>query len=147
MATQNGWIQTNWNISNSRNITYSLKKAIFLIRVYTIFDVMIDGCHKSCVVADGHLTATPSESVYSGVVPLRCLRTCVFIGEFDGRVPWATDIGNAYLEAVTSEKVYIRAGSEFGEPRGHLLIIYKTLYGLRLSGNLFKPGQIAMGQK
>ena len=39
------------------------------IRVYTIFDVKVDGRHKSRVVADGHLTATPSESIYSGIVP------------------------------------------------------------------------------
>ena len=45
-----------------------------LIRVHTIFDVKVDGRHKSRVVADGHLTATPSESVYSGVVSLRGLR-------------------------------------------------------------------------
>ena len=44
-----------------------------LIRVHTIFDVKIDGRHKSCVVADGYLIATPSESVYSGVVLLRGL--------------------------------------------------------------------------
>ena len=52
-------------------------------------------------------------------------------------VPWATDIGNAYLEAETSEKVCIRAGPEFGELEGHLQIIFKALYGLRLSGKLF----------
>ena len=42
-----------------------------------------------------------------------------------------------FFEAVTSEKVCIRAGPEFGELEGHLLIIYKALYGLRLSGKLF----------
>ena len=42
-----------------------------------------------------------------------------------------------YLEAVTSGKVCIRAGPEFEELEGHLLIIYKALYGLRLSGKLF----------
>ena len=61
-------------------------------------------------MVDGHLTATPSESVYSGVVLLRGLLMCVFIGELDGMVPWATDIRNAYLEAGTNEKVCIRAG-------------------------------------
>ena len=69
---------------------------------------------------------------------LRGLRTCIFIGELDGMVPWVTDIGNAYLEVVTSEKVCIRAGLEFGELEGHLLIIYKALYALRLSGKLFR---------
>ena len=52
--------------------------------------------------------------------------------------PWATDIGNAYLEALTSEKVCIRAGPEFGpDLEGHSLIIYKELYGLQLSGKAF----------
>ncbi len=47
---------------------------------------------------------------------------------------WATDIGNAYLEAEMQEKVYIIAGPEFGELKGHTLIIFKALYGLRTSG-------------
>ena len=63
-----------------------------LIRVYTIFDVKVDGRHKARVVADGHLTVIPVESVYSGVVSLRGLRTCLFIGELDEMEPWATDI-------------------------------------------------------
>ena len=50
---------------------------------------------------------------------------------------FATDIGNAYLEAKTQEKVCIKAGPEFGELEGHLLIIYKALYGLRSSGKVF----------
>ena len=88
-----------------------------MICIHTIFDVKVDGRHKSRIVVDGHLvlTAIPSESVYSGVVLLRGLRICVFIGELDGMLPWTTDIRNVYLEAVTSEKVCIRAGSKFGE--------------------------------
>ena len=50
---------------------------------------------------------------------------------------YATDIGSAYLEATTQEKVCIKAGPEFGEQAGHLLIIYKALYGLRSSGKEF----------
>ena len=44
-----------------------------LIQVHTIFDIEVDGRYKRCVVADGHLTATSSESVYSIVVSLRGL--------------------------------------------------------------------------
>jgi hypothetical protein len=47
---------------------------------------------------------------------------------------WATDIGNAYLEALTSEKVCIIAGPEFGNLQGHVMIIDKALYGLCSSG-------------
>ena len=108
-----------------------------LICVHTIFDVKVDGRHKARVVANGHLTATPTKSVYSGVVSLRNLRPCLFIGELDSMEPWATDIGNAYLEALTCKKVCSRAGPEFGDLKGNLLILYKALYGLKPSGKAF----------
>eukprot|EP00977_Amphora_coffeiformis_P003137 scaffold584_cov154-Amphora_coffeaeformis.AAC.1 len=47
------------------------------------------------------------------------------------------DIGNAYLEAYTKEKVCTIAGPEFGPLQGHMLIIDKALYGLRTSGARF----------
>ena len=104
------------------------------IRVHMIFAVKHDGRHKSRLVADGHLTTIPIDSVYSGVVSLRGLRLLVFIAELNGLETWATDIGNAYLEAETLEKVYINAGPEFGDREGHTLVIFKALYGLRSSG-------------
>ena len=58
----------------------------------------------------------------------------MFLAELNHLELWATDIGNAYLEAFTSEKVYIIAGPEFGEREGHILVISKALYGLRSSG-------------
>ena len=47
---------------------------------------------------------------------------------------WGGDIGNAYLEATTKEKLYILAGPEFEELQGHTLVIHKALYGLKNSG-------------
>ena len=47
---------------------------------------------------------------------------------------YAADIGNAYLEAKTKEKLYFVAGSKFGELAGHTLVINKALYGLKSSG-------------
>jgi hypothetical protein len=57
-----------------------------------------------------------------------------FFSELNGLDLWATDIGNAYLEAFTMEPNYIVAGPEFGQLEGHYLIIVKALYGLRTSG-------------
>jgi hypothetical protein len=54
-----------------------------------------------------------------------------FLSELNGR---ATDIGNAYLEAKMSELLFIVAGPEFGDLEGHMLVIYKALYGLHSSG-------------
>jgi Reverse transcriptase (RNA-dependent DNA polymerase) len=104
------------------------------IRAHLVFDVKHDGRHKARLVADGHLTDIPLGSVYSGVVSLRGLRMLIFLAELNELETWATDIGNAYLEAVTSEKVYIIAGPEFKDLEGHVLVIYKALYGLRTFG-------------
>ena len=58
----------------------------------------------------------------------------LFLAELNNLDIWATDIGNAYLEANTSENVYIIDGLKFGELRGCTLIIHKVLYGWRSSG-------------
>jgi hypothetical protein len=58
----------------------------------------------------------------------------VFIGELNGLETWGSDVGNAYLESFTKEKVFIIAGPEFGKLEGHTLLIKKALYGLRTSG-------------
>jgi hypothetical protein len=105
-----------------------------MIRCHLVYDVKHDARHKSRLVAGGHLTDTPLDSVYSGVVSLRSVRMIAFLAEHNEMELWATDIGNAYLEAYTSEKVCIIAGGEFGELAGHLLVIIKALYGLKSSG-------------
>ena len=77
------------------------------IRVPIVFDVIHDGRHRARVVADGHLTAVPAELVYSGVVSLRGLRACIFLGELNDMSAWGTDISSAYLCMKISEKVCI----------------------------------------
>ena len=80
------------------------------IRVHLVFAIKHDGWHKSRLVADGQLTDVPHKSVYSGVVSLRGIRLLIFLAELNGMEIWATDIGNAYLEAYTTERVCIMAG-------------------------------------
>jgi len=81
-------------------------------------------------VAGGHLSNIPVDSVYSGVVSLRGLRIVTFFAELNALDLWATDIGNAYLEALTDEKIYIITGPEFKELEGHILNIERhcTVY-------------------
>ena len=107
------------------------------IRVHFVYAVKHDLRHKARLVAGGHMTEPPKESVYSGVVSLRSMRLALLIGEINGLEAMVGDIGNAYLEAYTKEKVYFIAGKEFGELEGHTLIIVKALYGLRTSGARF----------
>ncbi len=103
------------------------------IRVHLVFDVKHDGQHKIRLVADGHLTEAPLDSIYAGVFSLQGLHLLVFLAELNNLDVWATVFGNAYLEAKTQEKVDIIAGPEFGELEGRRLIIFKALYGLRTS--------------
>ena len=99
------------------------------IRVHFVYAVKHDGRFKARLVADGHLTKEPVESIYSGVVSLRCLRMVVFLSQLNNLEIWGADVGNAYLEAYTDEKLCIMAGPEFKELQGHLLIMVKALYG------------------
>ena len=104
------------------------------IPCHMIYDVKWDGRHKSRFVAGGHRTDTPVESTYSAVVSLLGVRMVTFLAELNDLELWNTDIGNAYLESYTSEKVYFVAGDEFGDLAGHTLIIMKAQYGLKSSG-------------
>ena len=104
------------------------------IRVHFVYAVKHDGRFKARLVADGHLTKEPVESIYSGVVSLRSLRMVVFLSQLNNLEIWGADVGNAYLEAYTDEKLCIMAEPEFKELQGHLLIMVKALYGTRSGG-------------
>ena len=43
------------------------------IRVHLVFNIKHDGHHKARLIADGHLTDVPVDSIYSGVVSLHGL--------------------------------------------------------------------------
>ena len=46
----------------------------------------------------------------------------IFLGKLNHLELWGADIGNAYLEAFTDEKLYIVADPEFQELEGYILI-------------------------
>ena len=104
------------------------------IRVHLIFAVKHDGRHKARLVAGGHLTPDPIESIYSGVVSIRSLRLVIFLAKLNNLEVWGADIGNAYLEAKTKEKLYVVAGPEFEEHEGRILVIYEALHEWKSSG-------------
>ena len=107
------------------------------IRVHFVFDVKEDGRCKARLVAGGHLTPIPYESVYSSVAALRSLRIAILIGELNGLKLMSGDIGYAYLNSYTKEKVGFVAGPKFGPLAGHTMVVDKAIYGLRSSGARF----------
>ena len=97
------------------------------IRVHFVYAVKHDGKFKARLVADGHPTKEP-------VVSLRSLRMVVFLSQLNGFEIWGADVGNAYLEAYTDQKLCIIAGPEFKELQSHLLIMIKALHRTRSGG-------------
>ena len=81
--------------------------------VYLVFACKHDRCHKAHLVAGGHLTPDPVDSIYSGVVSTRSLRLSIFLAKLNNMEVWGADIGNAYLETTTKEKLYRVPGPEF----------------------------------
>ena len=104
------------------------------IKVHLVFACKHDGHHKIRLVAGGHLTPDPIDSIYSGVVPTRSLRLSIFLAKLNNMKVWAADIGDSCLEATTGEKLYIAAGPQFEELQGHIVVVHKALYGLKSSG-------------
>ena len=65
---------------------------------------------------------------------MRNLKLVIFLGKLNNLELWGADIGNAYLEAPTEEKLYIVTGPEFEDWEGYILTFSKALYGLKSSG-------------
>ena len=108
------------------------------VRVHFVYAVKHDLRHKARLVGNGSMTVALSEDAYSSVVSLKGMRMCVLLAELNGLKIMAGDVGNAYLEAFTKEKVYIIAGPEFGELEGTIMIVNKALYGLKTSGARYR---------
>lgn len=105
------------------------------IPCHMIFDVKLDLTRKAHYVAGGHWTDTPSHLTYSSVVTRESVRIAFLIAALNDIEILSTDVGNAYLQAPTRERVHTTAGPEFGPHRtAQTVIIVRELCGMKLSG-------------
>ena len=99
-----------------------------------VFAVKYDYRRKCRVVLGGDHQQSPTDESYSGVVSLTTVRIMFLLATIGKMHLWAADIGNAFLNGITRDKLYIIAGPEFGPEReGKILILYKSMYGARAS--------------
>jgi len=105
------------------------------IRCHMIFDMKMDFTRKARFVAWGHMNDPPESITYSSVVSRDSVCIAFLLAALNDIDILATDIGNAYLNAQSCEKVYTTAGPEFGaQLQGKAVLIVRALYGLKSSG-------------
>jgi hypothetical protein len=80
---------------------------------HTIFDVRMTLERKARWVKDGHKTPQPNNCTCAGVVSRESVRIALTSAALNGLPVCACDIQNAYLQAPSSEKHYIKCGQEF----------------------------------
>ena len=77
-------LMDSYNVFDDKGLNATPPEGYKKIRVHFIYDVKYDGRHRARLVADGHLTDLPTESVYSGVVSLRgCACSCSSLNSMD----------------------------------------------------------------
>ena len=108
------------------------------ITCHLIFEVKFDLRRKARYVAGGHLTSVPSSMTYSSVVSRESVRIAFLVAALNGLEVWTADIQNAYLNAPTKERVWFKAGEEWGENEGRPVLIVRALYGLKSSGQAWR---------
>ena len=103
-----------------------------------IFEVKQDGRRKARLVAGGHMVDPMGINPRSTVVKGISVRLLDLIAHRDKLSILCGDIGNAFITADCMEKIYSRAGPEFDEREGSILVLKKALYGLRSSSRAFR---------
>ena len=86
---------------------------------HIIFDVKMG---EKRMVAGGHKTSTPAALTYSSVVTRDSVRIALTIAALNDLKVLSCDIQNAYLTAKCREKIWTRAGPEFGSDEGKVMI-------------------------
>ena len=110
------------------------------VRCHLIFDVKMgeNFRRKARFVAGGHTTAVPSVLTYASVVSHDSVRIALTVAALNDLKLMACDIQNAYLTADCREKIWTRAGPEFGSESGTIFLVKKALYGLKSAGAAFR---------
>ena len=102
-----------------------------MVRCFWVFTVKPDGELKARWVAGGNKvdsTGVPSSMTVISAVGVRLMFAQAAA---DGQEVLAGDLGNAYLHARTTEKVFVRLEEEWGaEFEGRIAVIEKAIYGL-----------------
>lgn len=104
------------------------------IPCHLIFDIKMYFTQKARFVAGGHVTDPPASITFASIASHDSVRLAFLRAALNDLEILGADIGNAYLNASTSEKVHTICVLEFGQAYlGCYAIITRALYGLKSS--------------
>ena len=103
-----------------------------------VYDVKPDLRYKARLVINGMHVDPRGLSTRATVVKGVSVRLLDLIADHQNLEVITGDIGNAFIQAHTKEKVYTRCGPEFGPRAGSIAIIVRALYGLTTSASRYR---------
>ena len=107
-------------------------------RLHLVYDIKSDLTYKARLVCNGSQVDPRGLSTRATVVKTISVRLLDLIADAQGHEVLCGDIGNAFIQAHTKEKIYTRVGNEFGDRAGCIALITRALYGLTTSAERFR---------
>ena len=120
-----------------RSPDYKPSKDYQYCRLHFVYEIKTDLRHKARLVCDGSRVDPRGLSTRATVVKGISVRLLDLIADAQDLKVLCGDIGNAFIQATTQEKIYTRCGSEFGPHAGSIALIVRALYGLTTSAERF----------
>ena len=103
------------------------------ITCHLILYVKMELSRKAIYVAEGRLTNSPFPTNYVSLASHDIVRLYFLISALNDLDILAGDTQNTYLNAPTEDKVFLYTGDEWKSEQGKVVIIVRTLYGLKSS--------------
>ena len=92
-------------------------------RLHLVYDIKPDLTYKARLVCDGSRVDPRGLSTRATVVKGISVRLLDLIADSQNLQVLCGDIGNAFIQANTKEKIYTRCGPEFGEHQHSIAVI------------------------
>ena len=108
------------------------------LRLHLVYDVKSDLTTKARLVCDGSQVDPRGLSTRAAVVKGISVRLLDTIAGSQNTKVLTGNIGNAFIQAHTKEKIYTRCGPEFGNRQNSIAVIVRVLYGLTTSAERFR---------
>jgi len=106
--------------------------------LHMIFDIKSqDMRRKARLVVGGHVVSCDGFETYSSTVKAVSVRLVMIMADHMHLSVMSGDVCNSFLNSPSKEKIWSRAGPEFGEKEGCIFTIKKAIYGTRTAAKAF----------